>query len=116
MGCVTDTTTWFPLRISPLEDGLIASKHSVPSTLVVVQRSRSGDPVRDVRCDRRHLETQKYFVGVTRCDNVNYHCRACALTCKSLRDTCYINRCKSRREIDTAPLTKFYTKVYCFIL
>ena len=58
MGCVTDTIT-IALRISPLEDGVIASKYSVHSTLVVVQRSRSGDPVRDVRCDRRHLETQK---------------------------------------------------------
>ena len=58
MGCVTDTiTTIFALRISPLEDGVIASKHSSHSTLVVVQRSRSGDPVRDVRCDR-HLETR----------------------------------------------------------
>ena len=52
MGCVTDTTICLPLRISPLEDGVITSKHSVPSTLVVVQWSRSGDPVRDVRCDR----------------------------------------------------------------
>ena len=57
MGCVTDTTKVVPLRISPLEDGIITSKHSVHSTLVVVQRSRSGDPVRDVRCDRGHLET-----------------------------------------------------------
>ena len=57
MGCVTDTTTWIPHRMSPLEDGVIASKDSVHSTLVVVQRSRSGDPVRDVRCDR-HLETR----------------------------------------------------------
>ena len=57
MGCVTDTITIVALRISPLEDGVIASKHSVPSTLVIVQRSRSGDPVRDVRCDR-HLETR----------------------------------------------------------
>ena len=56
MGCVTDTTIWIPLRISPLEDGVIASKYSAHSTLVVVQRSRSGDPVRDVRCDR-HLES-----------------------------------------------------------
>ena len=58
MGCVTDTTTWIALRISPLEDGVITSKHSVHSTLVVVQRSRSADPVRDVRCDHRHLVTQ----------------------------------------------------------
>ena len=50
MGCVTDTTTSLALRISPPEDGVIASKHSVLSTLVVVQRSRSGDPVRDVLC------------------------------------------------------------------
>ena len=64
MGCVTDTTTWIPPRISRLEDGVIASKHSVPSTLVVVQRSRSADPVRDVRCDRRHLVTQKYWLVV----------------------------------------------------
>ena len=61
MGCVTDTTTIVALRISPLEDGVITSKHSVPSALVVVQRSRSGDPVRDVRCDHRHLVTHKYF-------------------------------------------------------
>ena len=57
MGGVTDTTSRVALRISALEDGVIASKHSVHSTLVVVQRSRSGDPVRDVRCDR-HLETR----------------------------------------------------------
>ena len=57
MGCVTDTITIVALRISPPEDGVIASKHSVHSTLVVVQRSRSGDPVRDVRCDG-HLETR----------------------------------------------------------
>ena len=57
MGCVTDTTSIVALRISPLEDGVIASKNSSHSTLVVVQRSRSGDPVRDVRCDR-HLETR----------------------------------------------------------
>ena len=55
MGCVTDTIRIVVLRISPPEVGVIASKHSVHSTLVVVQRSRSGDPVRDVRCDR-HLE------------------------------------------------------------
>ena len=62
MGCVTDTTTCLlPLRISPLEDGVIASKHSSHSTLVVVQRSKGGDPVRDVRWDHRHLETQKKF-------------------------------------------------------
>ena len=61
MGCVTDTTTSLALRISPLEDGVIASKYSVHSTLVVVQRSRSGDPVRDVRCDR-HLETLSLVV------------------------------------------------------
>ena len=63
MGCVTDTTK-VALRISPPEDGVIASKHSVLSTLVVVQWSRSGDPVRDVRCDCRHLETQKYWLVV----------------------------------------------------
>ena len=57
MGCVTDTITIVALRISPLEDGVIASKYSSHSTLVVVQWSRSGDPVRDVRCDGRHLET-----------------------------------------------------------
>ena len=57
MGCVTDTTSIVVQRISPLEDGVIASKHSSHSTLVVVQRSRSADPVRDVRCDR-HLETR----------------------------------------------------------
>ena len=59
MGGVTDTTTIVALRISPLEDGVIASKHSSHSTLAVVQRSRSGDPVRDVRCDR-HLETRLF--------------------------------------------------------
>ena len=57
MGGVTDTTSIVALRISPLEDGVIASKHSVHSSLVVVQWSRSADPVRDVRCDR-HLETR----------------------------------------------------------
>ena len=56
MGCVTDTTTWIALRFSPLEDGAFTSKLSVHSTLVVVQRSRSGDPVRDVRCNHRHLK------------------------------------------------------------
>ena len=56
MGCETDTTTSVALRISPLEDGVITSKHSVHSTLVVVQWSRSGDPVRDVRCNHRHLK------------------------------------------------------------
>ena len=61
MGCVTDTTTIAALRISPLEDGVITSKDSVLSTLVVVQQSRSEDPVRDVRCDRRHVETQTYL-------------------------------------------------------
>ena len=75
MGCVTDTIFKPPLRISPPEDGVIASKHSVLSTLVVVQWSRSGDPVRDVRCDRRHptkiLARSKYVIS---------HCRACALT------------------------------------
>ena len=61
MGCVTDTISIVALRISPLEDGIITSKYSVHSILVVVQRSRSGDPVRDVRCDHRHLVTQKIF-------------------------------------------------------
>ena len=56
MGCVTDTITINALRISPLEDGVIASKYSVHSTLVVVQRNRSGDPARDVRCNHRHLK------------------------------------------------------------
>ena len=63
MGCVTDTTIIVALRISPLEDGVISSKHSVISSLVVVQRSRSGDPVRDVRWDHRHLETQMIGCG-----------------------------------------------------
>ena len=73
MGCVTDTTTSLPLRISPLEDGVITSKHSVHSTLVVVQRSRSGDPARDVLCDHRHLETQKYVLGVACSDYLISH-------------------------------------------
>ena len=84
MGCVTDTITSVALRISPLEDGVITSKHSVHSTLVVVQRSRSGDPVRDVGCDQRHLETQKYFLGVACSKKVISHCRTCALTSTAL--------------------------------
>ena len=84
MGCVTDTTSIVALRVSPLEDGVITSKHSVLSTLVVVQWSRSGDPVRDVRCDHRHLQTQKYFLGVAPSEHVISHFLACALTSTAL--------------------------------
>ena len=53
--CVADTTITIPLRISPLNDGVIAGKSCVHPTLSIIQCGSSGDPVGDVGRHSRHV-------------------------------------------------------------
>ena len=53
--CVADTITSTPLRISPLNDGVIAGKSCVPPTLSTIQCGSSGDPVGHVGRHSRHV-------------------------------------------------------------
>ena len=53
--CVADTITRIPLRISPLNDGVIAGKSCVPPTLSTIQCGSSRDPVGDVGRHSRHV-------------------------------------------------------------
>ena len=53
--CVADTTIMSPLRMSTLNDGVIAGKSCVHPTLSTIQCGSSGDPVGDVGRHSRHV-------------------------------------------------------------
>ena len=65
--CVADTTFSIPLRISPLNDGVIAGKSCPRPTLPIIQCGSSGDPVGDGGRHSRHVDHSKQSLCVGGC-------------------------------------------------